>query len=849
MVANPPANLADRLPAEFDPEDALEVFLDWTMDQDLELYPAQEEAILEVMAGRHVILATPTGSGKSLVALAQHFRTLARGERGFYTSPIKALVSEKFFALCRDLGADNVGMLTGDAAINRDAPIICCTAEVLANIALRHGAAAPVDHVVMDEFHYYADRDRGMAWQLPLLLLPDATFLLMSATLGDTSAIERGLRELSGREVALVRSDERPVPLTFEWRDSPIQETVTDLLEADRAPIYLVNTSQRAAAEQAQNLMSVTICSREQKREIAVALGGFRFDSPYGRELERFVRHGIGLHHAGLLPRYRLLVERLAQQGLLKVISGTDTLGVGINIPLRTVLLTALCKYDGEKTRIISNREFHQITGRAGRKGFDDKGGVCAQAPEHVIENRRLAAKAGASNKGGKFVRRKPPQRGYVPWNEDTFQRLVAGQPEALESVFRLDHGLLLAMLQRDAGANAGLRALVRLIGDCHERPAVKQHLRRELARLFRSLVTAGVVELWPLQDGQRGREVSLRPGLQRDFSLHHSLSLFLVEALDELEVDTDEHALRVITLVEAILENPRAVLMAQVHKAKGELIGRLKAEGVEYDERMVELEKVTWPKPDAEWIYAVYNRFSDRQPWLVEEAIRPKSVVRDLLERECTFYDYVQELGLQRMEGVLLRYVSQVYKTLIQNVPESVQDEVLVGVIAELRAMLARVDSSLVQQWEQLREGKATDAESLAALPTLRVDLARNRRHLYARLRAEVHALVRALARGDLDEAAASVWQGGPDPWPAERFAEALQPFVEQWGAPRFDHRARLADKTTISELGERRWSVVQRLVDGEEEADWCVEAVVDLGADGADPDGPLLGIRRIGA
>ena len=818
------------------------------MDQDLELYPAQEEAILEVMAGRHVILATPTGSGKSLVALAQHFRSLARGERGFYTSPIKALVSEKFFALCRDLGADNVGMLTGDAAINRDAPIICCTAEVLANIALRHGAASPVDHVVMDEFHYYADRDRGMAWQLPLLLLPDATFLLMSATLGDTSAIERGLRDLSGREVALVRSDDRPVPLTFQWRDSPIQETVLDLLEGDRAPIYLVNTSQRAAAEQAQSLMSVTICSREQKREIAVALGGFRFDSPYGRELERFIRHGIGLHHAGLLPRYRLLVERLAQQGLLKVISGTDTLGVGINIPLRTVLLTALCKYDGEKTRIISNREFHQIAGRAGRKGFDDQGSVCAQAPEHVIENRRLAAKASTSNRGGKFVRRKPPQRGYVPWNEDTFGRLVAGQPEPLQSVFRLDHGLLLSMLQRDEGANAGLRALARLIGDCHERPAVKQRLRRELARLFRSLVTAGVVELWPLPDGQRGQEVSLRPGLQRDFSLHHSLSLFLVEALDELEMDTDEHALRVITLVEAILENPRAVLMAQVHRAKGELIGRLKAEGVEYDERMVELEKVTWPKPDAEWIYGVYNRFSDRQPWLVEEAIRPKSVVRDLLERECTFYDYVQEFGLQRMEGVLLRYVSQVYKTLIQNVPESVQDEVLIGVIAELRAMLARVDSSLVQQWEQLREGKATDAETLAALPTLRVDLARDRRYLYARLRAEVHALVRALARGDLEEAAATVWQDARDPWPAARFAEALAPFVERWGAPRFDHRARLADKTTISELGERRWSVVQRLVDGEEEADWCVEAIVDLGADGADPDGPLLGIRRIG-
>ncbi len=795
------------------------------------------------MAGRHVILATPTGSGKSMVALAQHFRALARGERGFYTSPIKALVSEKFFALCDDLGADNVGMMTGDAAINRDAPIICCTAEVLANIALRQGAAAPVDHVVMDEFHYYADRDRGMAWQLPLLLLPDATFLLMSATLGDMAAIEAGLRERTGREVVVVRSDDRPVPLDFKWRDTAIHETVSDLMKRDKAPVYLVNTSQRAAAEEAQNLMSVPVCDREHKRRIADELIGFRFDSPYGKELQRFVRHGVGLHHAGLLPRYRLLIERLAQKGLLKVISGTDTLGVGINIPLRTVLMTALCKFDGEKTRILRNREFHQVAGRAGRKGFDDEGLVCAQAPPHTIENRRLAAK------GGKFVRRKPPKRGFVPYNEQTFDRLVAGRPESLQSVFRLDHGLLLSMLQRQAGAGEGLRALVRLIGRCHERPATKQRLRRELARLFRSLVSAGVVELWPRDDGRRGQEVVLRPGLQRDFSLHHSLSLFLVEALDELDAEGEDHALRVLSLVEAILENPRPVLFAQVHQAKGELINRLKAEGVEYEERMERLEEVTWPKPDAEWIYSVYNRFSDRQPWLDTEAIRPKSVVRDLLERGCSFDDYVREYGLQRVEGVLLRYISQVYKTLLQNVPESILDEVLIGVIAALRAMLARVDSSLVQQWEKLREVRPEDADTLAALPTIQVDLARDRRHLYARLRAEMHALTRALAVGDLEEAAASVWQGGVEKWPAERFAEAMAPFVEEYGPPKWDHRARLADKTTIREEGERRWVVVQRLVDAEEEADWCVEAVVDLGADGADPDGPLLGVQRIGA
>src|SRR6185503_1788464 len=250
--------------------------------------------------------------------------------------------------------------------------------------------------------------ERGVAWQIPLLTLPRAAFLLMSATIGKTDFFEERLARLTSRPAVAVRSSERPVPLDFEYKETPLHETILDLIRHEKAPIYVVNFTQRAAAEEAQNLMSTDFCTKEQKRAIHAALEGVRFDSPYGKEIARFVRHGIGLHHAGLLPKYRLLVEKLAQRGHLKIICGTDTLGVGVNIPIRTVLFTKLCKYDGEKTAVLSVRDFQQISGRAGRKGFDTQGSVVCQAPEHVIENLRMEAKAaGDPVKKKKIVRRK----------------------------------------------------------------------------------------------------------------------------------------------------------------------------------------------------------------------------------------------------------------------------------------------------------------------------------------------------------------------------------------------------------------------------------------------------------
>ncbi|MBL4687881.1 MAG: DUF3516 domain-containing protein [Nannocystaceae bacterium] len=813
------------------------------------MYPAQEEAVLEWMSGQHVILNTPTGSGKSLVALAVHFKALCQGKRAWYTSPIKALVNEKFFELCTQLGPENVGMMTGDAAVNQSAPIMCCTAEVLANTALRDGAHSPVDSVVMDEFHYYSDPDRGMAWQIPLLTLPHARFLLMSATLGDVSMFVDGIPKIAGGTVALVTSVDRPVPLHFSYRTTPVQESIVDLVESGQAPVYVVNFTQREASEQAQSLTSINVTSKEEKRSILDTLQGFKFDTPYGKDVKRLLSHGVGVHHAGLLPKYRTLVERLAQKGLLKLICGTDTLGVGVNVPIRTVLFAKLCKYDGIKVGILAVRDFKQIGGRAGRKGFDDRGWVVAQAPEHVIDNLRLEAKA-AGGKKKKFVRRKPPDRGYVPWDESTFDRLGTALPEPLTSQFAVTHGMLLSVLDREFNVeepHGGYRRVVDLIGRSYEREGARKRHRRHAAVLFRSLVQAGVVEA-AKPPGWNKACVRVGSDLQNDFSLHHSLSLYLLSALAQLPRDGDPEAvaLNVFSLVEAILEHPRVVLMRQVDRLKGDLVAQLKNEGVEYDQRMEQLERVDHAKPLAEFVYDTFNTFRITRPWVRDDTVRPKSIARELLERYMSFNDYVKEYGLARSEGVLMRYLSQAYKTVIQNVPAEYHDEALLDLLARLRAVLSRADSSLVAEWERMARGETVTADEAEEETVAPYDLAKDERGLMARVRAEMHGLVKVLAAGDYDEAIGGLRVDPDDLWTADRIEGAMAAVVDDVGTPRFSHEARFHRHTRLVPREPRVWTVQQVLVGADGPTDWMLEGDVDLTAEDA-TDGPLVWLRRI--
>jgi superfamily II RNA helicase len=842
------APLAALLPSPGAPpltaDAVLDRFVGWVASTGLTLYPAQEEAILALLEDQHLVLNTPTGSGKSLVATFLHFRSMATGQRSFYTCPIKALVNEKFFGLCQLFGPENVGMMTGDAAINRDAPVVCCTAEILSNLVLRE-ANPRVDVVVMDEFHYYADRERGVAWQVPLLLLEETVFLLMSATLGDMQEVKEGLTRVTHRPVADVRSSVRPVPLQFEYRETPLHETIEDLVSSGRAPVYLVNFTQRAAAEQAQNLMSVNFSSREEKEAIRLALDGVRFDSPYGKDFQRFLRHGIGLHHAGLLPKYRLLVEKLAQQGLLKVVSGTDTLGVGVNIPLRTVLFTQLCKFGGEKTAVLSAREFHQISGRAGRKGFDDQGWVVAQAPEHVIENKRLAEKQAA---GKKVVKKQPPQKGYVHWDKNIFERLVQKEPEPLESRFEVTFGLLLNLLQSETTERGGgYGRLVTLIDRSHGTEYLKARHRRTAAQRFRTLRAAGLLELHAVE-GFRGGYVRLARGLQRDFSLFHTLSLYLYDSLPRIDRQRETYALDVVSQVESILEDPDVILWKQLDRARGEAVARMKAEGIEYDQRMVELDKVEYPKPNSEFIYATFNEFAARHPWVGTENIRPKSVLREMLERFQTFHDYVREYELHRSEGVLLRYLSQTYKTLAQTVPESYRDEQLDDALAHLRQMIRGVDSSLLDEWEQMRDPAYAPARpepgGAAALPPR--DIAADPRAFTARVRADLHRLLKALADKDYPAALAALYQRG-DQWTAERLEQEMAPYWSDHTRIDLTPAARRPHNTFLSPSGERTWQARQRLVDEAGEVDWMLDCVVDL-SEPRSEDLPLVELVRVG-
>lgn len=820
--------LIDRVPDAGTPDAVLEAFIDHQTDIGIAPYPAQEDAIIELLAGSNVILATPTGSGKSLVAVAAHFSGLASGRRSIYTAPIKALVSEKFFALCEDFGLDKVGMVTGDASVNPHAPIICCTAEILANMVLRRGHRADADIVIMDEFHFYSDPQRGWAWQAPLLELAEAQFLLMSATLGDTSKFERSLTGLTGRHTALVTSADRPVPLRFAYRETSLIASVEELLKQERAPIYVVYFTQREATEAAQGFTSINVMTKAEKRLVADRLKGFRFDSPIGKDLKRYLSHGVGVHHAGLLPKYRRLIERLAQQGLLKLICGTDTLGVGINVPIRSVLLSQLCKFDGDKTRVLKVREFQQIAGRAGRKGFDDVGDVWAQAPPHIVENRKAELKAAQDpKKRKKLVKRKAPEFGYAHWNESIFERLVAGEPETLKSQFAVSHHMMLNVLDRPGD---GCKAMRALLTENHD-PRVRQrfHIRRSIS-IFRSLVEAGVVELLNTPD-DAGRLVRVTVDLQDDFALTQPLSLFAVEAIAVLE-EGDDYALDVLSVIEAVSETPRVIVAAQLNRLRSDRLTEMKMDGLDYEQRMESLEEIEAPEPLTEFLGSAFEIFRRHHPWVGAEAPEPKSIARDMWERAMNFSEFVTFYGLKRSEGVVLRHLGNVYKGLVQNVPLEAKTPEVFELTDWLGELVRQVDSSLIAEWESLSHlvSPSSVPDSQAAQPE-RSTVTSNHRAFKVMVRNSAFRWITALARRDVDElvkASRPTSSAAPSIDPSS-ISESIDEYFADHDRVEIDSAARAACHFEFSMDSGR---VSQTVVDPQAWHEWRLQGGVDFEA-----------------
>ena len=819
--------LTQAVPPGASADAAYDGFVTWAAGRGLTLYPAQDEAVIELVSGANVILSTPTGTGKSLVAIAAHAASLAGGGRSYYTAPIKALVSEKFFALVEIFGAENVGMVTGDSSVNPDAPIVCCTAEILANIALRQGADATVDQVVMDEFHFYGDPDRGWAWQVPLLLLPRAQFLLMSATLGDVTDIADDLARRTGRAVAQVTGVERPVPLHFSYERRPVHEVLTMLVDEQEVPVYIVHFAQAAALERAQALASVTLTTRAQRDEIAAAIGGFRFTTGFGATLSRLVRAGIGVHHAGMLPRYRRLVETLAQRGLLKVICGTDTLGVGINVPIRTVVITALSKYDGTKMRQLTAREFHQVAGRAGRAGYDPYGNVVVMAPEWEIDNAVALAKAGDDPaKRKKIVRKKAPT-GVVNWGEGSYERLIAAAPEPLVPQLKLSAAMLINVIGRGGDVLGNVRSLV---FDNHEPRARRYELARRAIAIFRTLVDAGIVTT--------GEGIHLTVDLQPNFALNQPLSPFALAAISLLTpeddvavggVGTGHYALDVVSIIESTLDDPRAILSQQEYKARGEAVAAMKRDGIEYDERMALLEEVTWPKPLADLLAQSFEVFASSQPWVRDFELSPKSVVRDMFERAMSFAEFVSFYQLQRSEGLVLRYLSDAYRAIRQTVPAEARTDDLLDIIEWLGELVRQVDSSLVDEWSALIDPSAHLPEDDAAVvPPAPPSILTNRRAFTVLVRNELFRRVQLAALQD-DDALVAL---DPDiDWPdvLDRYYDEHDEILTG-GPARSPRMIAIDEADAAAERGV--WRAEQTIDDPAGDHDWRIRAEVDLQA-----------------
>ena len=878
------------------PEEAYERFMEWVSSRGIEPWEHQEDALFSLAAGSNVILGTPTGSGKSLVALGMMFIAMASGQRAYYTAPIKALVSEKFFYLVDILGRDNVGMITGDSHINTGAPVICCTAEILANQALREGEDTDVGCVAMDEFHFFSDPDRGWAWQVPLLTLPHTQFLLMSATLGDMTAIGDTLTRTTGRDLELIADAPRPVPLSYEYVKTALEGTVELALRQGDSPLYIVHFSQDAALQSARALASYGVASKEQREAIKEAIKGGRFTTAFGKTLKHLISSGVGLHHAGMLPRYRLLVEKLAQQGLLPVICGTDTLGVGINVPIHTVLLTGLTKFDGYKQRRLRSREFHQIAGRAGRSGFDTEGVVIAEAPEFEIENHKAELKAMGDPKKMKKLKKKRPPEGFVTWNEDTFTRLIESEPETLKPRLRITHSMVLAEVEQ--GGDAWERVLA-LIDASLQTPEEKAKLKGRAAEIFATLIDAGVVvretcgtdadanggnvdsipavslteapenleELRALDAGRdeeedANDEVSqavveasaatdhpldgaanyfLTVDLPEDFALDQPLSPFLLAALELLDPESPTYTLDLISMVEATLEDPKQILRAQERRARDAAMNAMKAEGVDFEERLDRLQDVTYPKPLEEMLDVAFATYCAQVPWANDYELSPKSVLRDMLETGCDFKSYIAQYKIARCEGILLRYLTEAYRSLDRTVPVERRTEELDDIVSWLGLVVRSVDSSLVDEWANagMEPGAAPIKRGDEVVADRRGMTLMVRNTLFQRVR--LAALDRADALGDLDVD----WGFGESRW-----ARVLDAFYEAHEDLLTDADARSAAFLEIDESDEQTdhvWHVHQVFHDSDGDHDFGIMADVDLDAT-QDGDGIVFKNYRAG-
>ena len=573
--------------------------------------------------------------------------------------------------------------------------------------------------------------------------------------------------------------------------------------------------------------MGSEMCIRDSDR-VKEAMAGTRFTTAFGKILQRLLRTGVGIHHAGMLPRYRRLVEQLAQEGLLPVICGTDTLGVGINVPIHTVLLTGLTKFDGARMRRLRAREFHQIAGRAGRMGFDTQGLVVAEAPEYEIENAKAVAKAGNDPKKLKRIKKKKPQEGFVTWGEGTFDKLIHASPETLTPHLKITHAMVLNEVAQGGDARARVEDLIE---DSRQTPQQKENLQERADEIFQTLTDTEVIETERNPDG--GLDYYTTVDLPEDFALDQPLSPFLLAALELLDPDDPSYDMDLISMVEATLEDPRQILKAQQRQARDVAIQEMKEEGLEYEDRMERLQEVTYPMPMGDMLAEAFDRYRRDVPWANDYEIHPKSVLRDMVETASDFNGYISRYGISRSEGTLLRYLSDAYRALDRTVPEEYLDERLEDIVSWLGLIVRSVDSSLVDEWEAAGRTDSEQGSGLDAAPPSQADqVVGDRRGLTVLVRNAMFQRVELVANdrperlSELD----SDWGYGLRAW-----QDTLDDLYDAHDEIRTDAQARSTDYFNIDQQGESRnhtWKVRQIFDDVEGDHDWGIAGIVDLDA-----------------
>lgn len=686
----------------------------------LEPYPVQEQAISKILAGQSVLVTVPTGTGKTLMAKAALHAAMERNQRAIYTTPLRALTEEKYRELCGDFGEGYVGFATGDYKVNREAPIQVEVAEILWNRIVAEKHVSPADIVIMDEGHYFNDPERGYVWEQSIIGLdPRTQLVILSATVGRPEQFTHWVELTRRMPMALVESRERKVPLVHEFREDMMIDTVRELAHTGDVPAIIFVFGREQCFEVARLLKS---CRRfttdEEKVRVEAMCDAALLETGVAKELRALLTHGIGIHHAGILPRYKQLVEQLALERLIKFVVSTETIAAGINLPARTVVFPALRKFIKKEARLVTAAEYHQMAGRAGRPQFDDRGLAITLAPEEVVSDIKKKLKDASKRpaydeakvKRGVYAQAQADakKRGDIVWTPEIHADLVKGEPAELRSKTKITAEQVLAIglpdltattlpgdaaAQRMADAEASLPPSMRLdivtvIENLLLTERERKELHKVLAQLVANMKAIGVIDEHGHQvKGEMIRELQGMDGLLIYYILfNHQLEYIELRELVEYLIDHD-------------------IIQRQLDR-KGEDAKR-EWMRTKIREMRETNPQVSWEDVEAAWekefprvptkIELIHQEFSAQVPHPeLHGGKKPKTTWAQLEDSGLTFLEFVDKHGLDHEEGNLFSYLVRVmnFARKLHTAAHLTEFE---DMAERVQRLLARVDVRLV--------------------------------------------------------------------------------------------------------------------------------------------------------